>query len=139
MEERFRSTIAAGAKVLDDCPGDLSYWYLHISKGAWPFSAADQGWPISNCTPEGLKAICITCGPVLPRVKGWSSDTLDLHSNNQPEREVLQEKVACEISSADELILTKLIFSGVFKDVKVELGSVTSNSILNFIVHQLIR
>ncbi|KAK6941205.1 Squalene cyclase, N-terminal [Dillenia turbinata] len=43
-------------QVLDDCPGDLSYWYRHISKGAWPFSTADHGWPISDCTAEGLKA-----------------------------------------------------------------------------------
>ena len=42
-------------KVLEDCPGDLKFWYRHISKGAWPFSTADQGWPISDCTAEGLK------------------------------------------------------------------------------------
>ncbi|KAM0933905.1 putative cycloartenol synthase [Dioscorea sansibarensis] len=42
-------------QVLDDCPGDLSFWYRHISKGAWPFSTADHGWPISDCTAEGLK------------------------------------------------------------------------------------
>lgn len=46
-------------KVLDDCPGDLDFWYRHISKGAWPFSTADHGWPISDCTAEGLKVgIC---------------------------------------------------------------------------------
>ncbi|XP_058088607.1 lupeol synthase 1-like [Magnolia sinica] len=43
-------------KVLEDCPGDLSFWYCHISKGAWPFSTRDHGWPISDCTAEGLKA-----------------------------------------------------------------------------------
>ncbi|KAL0742764.1 hypothetical protein Bca4012_084277 [Brassica carinata] len=43
-------------QVLEDCPEDLSYWYRHISKGAWPFSTADHGWPISDCTAEGLKA-----------------------------------------------------------------------------------
>ncbi|GLT80310.1 hypothetical protein SLA2020_517560 [Shorea laevis] len=42
-------------QVLEDCPGDLSFWYRHISKGAWPFSTADHGWPISDCTSEGLK------------------------------------------------------------------------------------
>lgn len=42
-------------KVLADYPGDLSFWYRHISKGAWPFSTADHGWPISDCTSEGLK------------------------------------------------------------------------------------
>ncbi|XP_071737530.1 cycloartenol Synthase-like [Rutidosis leptorrhynchoides] len=43
-------------KVVDNCTGDLDYWYRHISKGAWPFSTADHGWPISDCTAEGLKA-----------------------------------------------------------------------------------
>lgn len=44
-------------KVLEDCPGNLDYWYRHISKGAWPFSTADHGWPISDCTAEGLKVM----------------------------------------------------------------------------------
>ncbi|XP_042494329.1 cycloartenol synthase isoform X1 [Macadamia integrifolia] len=43
-------------QVLEDCPGNLNFWYRHISKGAWPFSTADHGWPISDCTAEGLKA-----------------------------------------------------------------------------------
>ncbi|XP_043714292.1 cycloartenol synthase 2 [Telopea speciosissima] len=43
-------------QVLEDCPGDLNFWYRHISRGAWPFSTADHGWPISDCTAEGLKA-----------------------------------------------------------------------------------
>ncbi|XP_038710034.1 cycloartenol synthase 2 [Tripterygium wilfordii] len=47
------------SQVLEDCPGDLSYWYRHISKGAWPFSTADHGWPISDCTAEGLKAVLL--------------------------------------------------------------------------------
>lgn len=46
-------------QVVQDCPGDLSYWYRHISKGAWPFSTADHGWPISDCTAEGLKAVLL--------------------------------------------------------------------------------
>ncbi|XP_040375263.1 cycloartenol synthase 2-like [Rosa chinensis] len=36
--------------------GNLRYWYRHISKGGWPFSTADNGWPVSDCTAEGLKA-----------------------------------------------------------------------------------
>ena len=46
-------------KVLEDCPGDLSYWYHHISKGGWSFSTADHGWPVSDCTAEGLKVIYV--------------------------------------------------------------------------------
>ncbi|KAF6167333.1 hypothetical protein GIB67_043194 [Kingdonia uniflora] len=44
------------SQVLEDSSGDLNFWYRHISKGAWPFSTADHGWPISDCTAEGLKA-----------------------------------------------------------------------------------
>ncbi|KAF7148842.1 hypothetical protein RHSIM_Rhsim03G0270500 [Rhododendron simsii] len=50
--------------VLDDCPGNLDFWYRHISKGAWPFSTADHGWPISDCTAEGLKGLL--CSFLLP-------------------------------------------------------------------------
>lgn len=44
------------SQVIADCPGDLNFWYRHISKGAWPFSTRDHGWPISDCSSEGLKA-----------------------------------------------------------------------------------
>ncbi|KAL8130389.1 hypothetical protein V2J09_019544 [Rumex salicifolius] len=51
-----------------------------------------------------------TNSPVLPRLKGWSSDTPDLHSNNQPEREVLQvylttwlAEVNIDIDRVDEI------------------------------------
>ena len=42
-------------QVREDCPGDLEKWYRHISKGAWPFSTRDHGWPIADCSSEGLK------------------------------------------------------------------------------------
>ena len=32
-------------------------FYRHVSTGAWPFSTSAHGWPISDCTAEGLKAI----------------------------------------------------------------------------------
>nr|AAT38887.1 cycloartenol synthase [Avena clauda] len=57
------------SQVLDDCPGDLSYWYRHISKGAWPFSTADHGWPISDCTAEGLKA-ALLLSKISPEIVG---------------------------------------------------------------------
>ncbi|KAK4352553.1 hypothetical protein RND71_028071 [Anisodus tanguticus] len=47
------------SRVKDDCPGNLDFWYRHISKGAWPFSTADHGCPISDCTAEGLKAALV--------------------------------------------------------------------------------
>ena len=45
-------------QVQEDCPGDLARWYRHISKGAWPFSSRDHGWPIADCSAEGLKVRC---------------------------------------------------------------------------------
>ncbi|XP_038973506.1 cycloartenol Synthase-like isoform X3 [Phoenix dactylifera] len=57
------------SQVLEDCPGDLSFWYRHISKGAWTFSTADQGWPISDCTAEGLKA-SLLLSKISPEIVG---------------------------------------------------------------------
>ncbi|MCO5574118.1 hypothetical protein L7F22_027897 [Adiantum nelumboides] len=42
--------------VRDDCPGDLKFWYRHISKCGWTLSTRDYGWIISDCTAEALKA-----------------------------------------------------------------------------------
>ncbi|KAL6521289.1 CRISPR-associated protein 1 [Orobanche gracilis] len=56
---RKAHTFIKNSQVLDDSPGDLDCWYRHISKGAWPFSTADHGWPISDCTAEGLKAVLV--------------------------------------------------------------------------------
>jgi len=43
------------SQVMEDIPNGKKY-YRHISKGAWPFSTRDHGWPISDCTAEGLKS-----------------------------------------------------------------------------------
>ncbi|KAJ6906963.1 cycloartenol synthase-like [Populus alba x Populus x berolinensis] len=65
LAEEYSATLRKAHKylkdsqVLEDCPGDLNFWYRHISKGAWPFSTADHGWPISDCTAEGLKAVLL--------------------------------------------------------------------------------
>jgi squalene/oxidosqualene cyclase-like protein len=42
-------------QVREDVP-ENDRFYRHISKGAWPFSTRDHGWPISDCTSEGLKS-----------------------------------------------------------------------------------
>ncbi|XP_039030288.1 cycloartenol synthase-like [Hibiscus syriacus] len=43
-------------QVKENSGKSLSLWYRHISKGGWPFSTADNGWIVSDCTAEGLKA-----------------------------------------------------------------------------------
>ncbi len=46
----------------ESSPGPLAAYYRHISQGAWPFSSGDHGWPISDCTSEGLKAALALAG-----------------------------------------------------------------------------
>ncbi|CAN0024404.1 unnamed protein product [Heterosigma akashiwo] len=36
---------------------DRRRWFRHESRGGWPFSTAAHGWPISDCTSEGLKGV----------------------------------------------------------------------------------
>ncbi|KAL3838960.1 hypothetical protein ACJIZ3_023551 [Penstemon smallii] len=43
------------SQIKEDHSGYLSCWYRHSSKGAWPFSTADNGWQVSDCSAEGLK------------------------------------------------------------------------------------
>jgi cycloartenol synthase len=42
-------------KVTMNRSGNTSCWYRHISKGGWNFSTQENGWPVSDCTAEGLK------------------------------------------------------------------------------------
>jgi len=44
-----------GNQVLEDVP-ERARFHRHQSKGGWPFSTRSHGWPISDCTGEGLKA-----------------------------------------------------------------------------------
>jgi squalene/oxidosqualene cyclase-like protein len=40
-----------------ESPEKRSIFYRHISKGGWPFSTSAHGWPIADCTGEGLKGV----------------------------------------------------------------------------------
>jgi cycloartenol synthase len=49
-------------KYLDRCQireneDNKDRYYRQESKGGWPFSTPAHGWPISDCTSEGLKAV----------------------------------------------------------------------------------
>jgi lanosterol synthase len=41
-------------QILDDVP-DRERFHRHASRGGWPFSNRAHGWPITDCTAEGLK------------------------------------------------------------------------------------
>uniref|UniRef100_A0A0E0PJD2 Squalene cyclase N-terminal domain-containing protein n=1 Tax=Oryza rufipogon TaxID=4529 RepID=A0A0E0PJD2_ORYRU len=44
------------AQVLENTPNNEAY-YRHRSKGSWTLSTADNGWCVSDCTAEALKAL----------------------------------------------------------------------------------
>ena len=49
---RHAHTYIQDAQVVAEAQEPLPRFYRHISKGAWPFSSRDHGWPISDCTSE---------------------------------------------------------------------------------------
>ena len=56
----FHSTITRAHEyvrenqILDDVP-EAARHYRHASRGGWPFSDRPHGWPITDCTAEGLR------------------------------------------------------------------------------------
>ena len=59
--ERMRSTLVRAHRFIVDQQvlentREPERFYRHPSKGGWPFSTREHGWPISDCTAEGLKA-----------------------------------------------------------------------------------
>jgi squalene/oxidosqualene cyclase-like protein len=54
-------------------------FYRHISEGGWPFSTSAHGWPISDCTSEGLKAtLCLLKTKTIQGALNSSSHTNSL-------------------------------------------------------------
>ncbi|KAI3790574.1 hypothetical protein L2E82_03708 [Cichorium intybus] len=45
------------SQVRKNSSGNIQSWYRHISRGGWPFSTPDNGWPVSDCTAEALKTV----------------------------------------------------------------------------------
>ncbi|KAH1264006.1 Cycloartenol synthase 2 [Glycine max] len=78
------------SQITANSSGNLSHWYRHISKGGWPFSTADNGWPVSDCTAEGLKAAILlsnlpfeTVGKPMETEQLWDAVNLILSLQNR--------------------------------------------------------
>ncbi|XP_027357963.1 cycloartenol synthase-like [Abrus precatorius] len=62
MEDEYGSMLKKAnnfikcSQIPANSSGNPSDWYRHISRGGFPFSTTDNGWPVSDCTAEGLKA-----------------------------------------------------------------------------------
>ena len=69
--DEFRPAIEKAYEYVDvtqvrENATDGDTYFRHISKGAWPFSTKDHGWPISDCTAEGFRAAML-----LPQRANW--------------------------------------------------------------------
>ncbi len=61
-EEDNRESLLKALQWLDEHqikenPKHYETAYRHRTKGAWPFSTKEQGYTVSDCTGEGLKAV----------------------------------------------------------------------------------
>jgi lanosterol synthase len=62
QKKEHRASVQAILRFLDDTQikrnvPNMERCYRHPSLGAWPFSTRDQGYTVSDCTAEGLKAV----------------------------------------------------------------------------------
>ncbi|KAL3732653.1 hypothetical protein ACJRO7_029321 [Eucalyptus globulus] len=44
------------SQIRANSSGNLAHWYRDVRKGGWPFSTPENGWIVSDCTAEALKA-----------------------------------------------------------------------------------
>ncbi|KAG5513724.1 hypothetical protein PMAC_000762 [Pneumocystis sp. 'macacae'] len=63
-EPEFINSMTKALIFLDKCQiqkdcDDQQKCYRHRRKGAWPFSTKEQGYTVSDCTAEGLKAVLL--------------------------------------------------------------------------------
>jgi squalene/oxidosqualene cyclase-like protein len=61
-------------QIVDELPQKERY-FRHGSKGGWPFSNRPHGWPITDCTAEGLK-VALAMEPSVPAVERIDSSLL---------------------------------------------------------------
>lgn len=54
-------------QILEDVP-DAERHFRHASRGGWPFSNRAHGWPITDCTAEGLKCALALEGRFQPSI-----------------------------------------------------------------------
>lgn len=69
-------------KVVENCEGNYERYYRHRSKGGWPFSTRDHGWPIADCTADGIKVALYLASLPVSKVgeavpEGLMKDSID--------------------------------------------------------------
>lgn len=74
LDEQFADALLRGHRFIDENQiredvSEREKYYREPSKGGWPFSNVDHGWPITDCTAEGLEvaldlADLVGCDPI---------------------------------------------------------------------------
>ena len=64
FEKYFPETVEKAFEFIDASQvkeevRDHKKFFRHDSVGGWPFSTAEHGWPITDCTAEGLKTVLL--------------------------------------------------------------------------------
>ncbi|PNT75939.1 hypothetical protein BRADI_1g42000v3 [Brachypodium distachyon] len=65
------------SQVLENHPDSEAY-YRHRSKGSWTLSTADNGWSVSDCTAEAVKAL-LMLSKISPNLVGGPIEGERLH------------------------------------------------------------
>jgi hypothetical protein len=85
---RAAHTYIKNSQIVEEAEQPLSRNYRHVSKGAWPFSTRDHGWPISDCTGEEScppsRHVSVHCTVVLISQRPLPSDCHDQHIVSTP-------------------------------------------------------
>ncbi|GMN56818.1 hypothetical protein TIFTF001_025932 [Ficus carica] len=58
-----------GSQIRENHPGNFTQMYRHICKGGWTFNMGDQGWIVSDCSAEALKA-ALLLSKISPKLVG---------------------------------------------------------------------
>jgi lanosterol synthase len=61
-QKAYKTNVVKALEWLDDCqmrenPPHFEKAYRQATKGAWPFSTKEQGYTVSDCSAEALKAV----------------------------------------------------------------------------------
>ncbi len=75
LGRQFPETLVKGyafidaAQIKSEHPSHAQY-FRHPMIGSWPFSTAENGWPVADCTAEGLSALLAlhNCGLIKPSI-----------------------------------------------------------------------
>lgn len=100
-------------QIREDVPDGHRYYRDRV-KGTWPFSTAEQGWSVSDCTAEALK-VALQMAPLTrtpipePRLR----DTLDVLLESQNDDGGWSEYERSRASAAVELLNAAEVFGDV--------------------------